>query len=147
MKGKDLPELARDVQPWLRLSLAVMLASGFLLFISEAVKMYTNEAFQFKMLFLALALIFTFTVHPRFTRASQALPVGQDGRADFDGALGLCRAGRARNRLCLMRPIAVSVVFAGFYGFRLLYQCVFSSALYNVQVATIPLYHSIEILI
>jgi len=69
MKSKDLPELARDVQPWFRLSLAVMLASGFLLFMSEAVKMYTNEAFQFKMLFLALAIIFTFAVHPRFTRA------------------------------------------------------------------------------
>jgi len=68
MTDKDLPDLARDVQPWLRLSLAVMLASGFLLFMSEAVKMYTNQAFQFKMLFLALALLFTFAVHPRFTR-------------------------------------------------------------------------------
>lgn len=67
MKNKAVPELARDVQPWLLLSLAVMLASGFLLFISEAVKMYTNEAFRFKMLFLALALVFTFTIHRRFT--------------------------------------------------------------------------------
>jgi hypothetical protein len=68
MTGKELPELSRDVQPWLRLSLAVMLVSGFLLFISEAVKMYTNEAFQFKMLFLALALIFMFTIQARFMR-------------------------------------------------------------------------------
>ena len=72
MKSKDLPELSRDVQPWLRLSLAVMLISGFLLFISEAAKMYTNDAFRFKMLFLALAIVFTFTIHPRFTRARTA---------------------------------------------------------------------------
>ena len=67
MKSKAMPELARDVQPWLLLALAVMLTSGFLLFISEAVKMYTNEAFRFKMLSLALALVFTFTIHRRFT--------------------------------------------------------------------------------
>jgi putative copper export protein len=71
MTQKPLPELSRDIQPWLRLSLAVMLASGFLLFMSEAAKMYTNEAFRFKMFFLALALIFTFAVHPRFTRTEE----------------------------------------------------------------------------
>jgi hypothetical protein len=62
-KSKTIPELFRDVQPWFILSLAVMLLSGFLLFMSEAVKMYTNEAFRYKMLFLALALLFTFTIH------------------------------------------------------------------------------------
>ena len=67
MKSRSVPELSRDVQPWLLLSLSVMLVSGFLLFMSEAVKMYTNQAFRYKMLFLALALIFTFTIHRRFT--------------------------------------------------------------------------------
>jgi hypothetical protein len=62
-KSKTMPELFHDVQPWLVLSLAVMLLSGFLLFMSEAVKMYTNEAFRYKMLFLALAMVFTFTIH------------------------------------------------------------------------------------
>jgi hypothetical protein len=69
MKSKGVSELSRDVEPWKLLSLAVMLLSGFLLFISEAVKMYTNQAFRVKMLFLALALVFTFTIHRRFTRA------------------------------------------------------------------------------
>jgi len=72
MTDKELPELSRDVQPWLRLSLAVILTSGFLLFISEAAKMYSNEAFRFKMLSLALALIFTFTIHARFTRSESS---------------------------------------------------------------------------
>jgi hypothetical protein len=74
MKNKAMRELSRDVQPWMLLSLAVMLLSGFLLFISEAVKMYTNQAFQLKMLFLALSLIFTFTVHRRFTGAETVSP-------------------------------------------------------------------------
>lgn len=72
VKDRALPDLSRDVQPWLRLSVAVTLTSGFLLFISEAVKMYSNEAFRFKMLCLTLALIFTFTIHPRFTRDARA---------------------------------------------------------------------------
>lgn len=79
MTDKALPELSRDVRPWLRLSLSVILASGFLLFMSEAAKMYTNEAFRFKMLSLALALIFTFTIHARFTR--------QESGPSFSGKL------------------------------------------------------------
>jgi len=79
MTEKRLPELSRDVEPWLRLSLAVILTSGFLLFISEAVKMYSNEAFRFKMFSLALALVFTFTIHARFARSENG--------ASFSGKL------------------------------------------------------------
>ena len=59
--------LARELRPYMLGSLAVMLLSGFLLFSTEAVKMYGNWAFQLKMLFLALAVMFTFTVHRRAT--------------------------------------------------------------------------------
>jgi hypothetical protein len=43
----------------------VMLLSGFLLFSTEAVKLYGNWAFQLKMIFLLLALLFTATLHRR----------------------------------------------------------------------------------
>jgi hypothetical protein len=42
---------------------------------SEAVKMYTNEAFRYKMLFLALALVFTFTIHRKVANAGTARPL------------------------------------------------------------------------
>ena len=42
-----------------------MLASGFLLFTSEAVKLYCHEAFWVKMSALLLSLIFTATVERR----------------------------------------------------------------------------------
>jgi hypothetical protein len=58
-------ELAQELRPWMFGSIAVMLVSGFLLFSTEAVKMYGNWAFQLKMLFLLLALVFTLTVHRR----------------------------------------------------------------------------------
>jgi hypothetical protein len=57
--------LHRDLRPWMVGSLVVMLVSGFLLFSTEAVKMYGNWAFQLKMLFLLLAAVFTFTLHRR----------------------------------------------------------------------------------
>jgi hypothetical protein len=65
------PELAREVQPVMLGSLAVMLVSGFLLFSTEAVKMYGNWAFQLKMLFLFLAIIFTFTIHRKVTMSAE----------------------------------------------------------------------------
>jgi len=71
-KNETTAELAGEVQPWMLGSLALMLASGFLLFSTEAVKMYGNWAFQLKMLFLALAVIYTFTIHRRVTRADDA---------------------------------------------------------------------------
>src|SRR6202050_1113000 len=71
-KNEPVSELARDVRPWMLGSLTVMLLSGFLLFSTEAVKMYGNWAFQFKMLFLLLAVIYTFTIHRKVTLAEHA---------------------------------------------------------------------------
>jgi hypothetical protein len=64
--------LARELRPWIIGSILVMLVSGFLLFSTEAVKMYGNWAFQAKMSFLLLAILFTFTLHSRVTHRESA---------------------------------------------------------------------------
>src|SRR5687768_230036 len=51
-------QLARDARPWLLGSIAVMLATGVLLFLSEAVKCFYNTAFWIKMTALLLSLVF-----------------------------------------------------------------------------------------
>ncbi len=66
-RGEPVAAVARDVRPWMIGSIVVMLVSGFLLFSTEAVKMYGSPAFQLKMLFLLLAILFTFTVHRKVT--------------------------------------------------------------------------------
>ncbi len=71
-QGEPVSELAEDVRPWMLGSLAVMLVSGFLLFCTEAVKMYGSPAFRFKMIFLFLAVVFTFTIHWKFVTADDA---------------------------------------------------------------------------
>ena len=59
---QSVRELAREAQPWLLGSLVVMLLTGTLLFLSEAVKCYYNDAFWVKITTLPLAIAFTFTV-------------------------------------------------------------------------------------
>lgn len=66
------PQLARELRPWMLGCIAVMLVSGFLLFSTEAVKMYGNWAFQLKMVFLVLALLFTLTLHRRVIDSQRA---------------------------------------------------------------------------
>src|SRR5580658_2225454 len=64
-------ELSRELRPWMLGGILVMLLSGFLLFSAEAVKLYGNWAFQLKMIFLLLALLFTATIHRRVLDAPQ----------------------------------------------------------------------------
>jgi len=62
LRRQPLAQLARDAQRWLIGSLIVMIATGTLLFLSEAMKCYYHAAFWVKMTSLLLAIVFTFTV-------------------------------------------------------------------------------------
>jgi hypothetical protein len=65
LTGTPVATLARQTRPWLVTAVTVMLATGLLLFLSEAVKCYYNQAFWVKITTLPLALIFTFAVRQR----------------------------------------------------------------------------------
>lgn len=72
---EPLPRLSRDAEPWLLAGLIVTVASGTLLFLSEATKFYSagfwdsaEAPFICKMVFLAAAIVFTFTVRRRILR-------------------------------------------------------------------------------
>lgn len=67
LRRQPVARLARDVQPWMLGSLGVMLTSGFMLFLSEALKCYDNLPFQVKMIFLFFAIVFTLTIRRRVT--------------------------------------------------------------------------------
>jgi len=72
-RGDQLPAIAKEVRWWMIGSTILMLVSGFLLFSSEAMKMYGNEAFRYKMVFLAFALLFTFTIHRWVTASDRTM--------------------------------------------------------------------------
>jgi hypothetical protein len=80
---EPLAELARDAQRVLVAGLTVMLVTGVLLYLSEATKFYSDDfwgsaefPFIYKMLFLALALLFTFTIRRRALASARAFPRG-----------------------------------------------------------------------
>ena len=62
---RSAAQLWHETWPWLAGSLAIMISSGFLLFTSEAVKLYYHQAFWVKMSALLLSLVFTATVQRR----------------------------------------------------------------------------------
>lgn len=67
LRRQTVTEVARDAQPALVWSLVTMLATGFGLFVSEAIKCYYSTPFWVKMSSLALAILFTFTIKRRVT--------------------------------------------------------------------------------
>ncbi len=71
LRGQPVTQVAREAQPWLIGSLLVMLATGFGLFLSEAMKCYYSTPFWVKMISLFLAIIFTFTVRRSVTMAGE----------------------------------------------------------------------------
>jgi hypothetical protein len=72
LKDEPIRELAHQAHRVVVAGLSVMLATGVLLYLSEATKFYSVDfwssaefPFIYKMLFLALAMVFTFTVRRR----------------------------------------------------------------------------------
>lgn len=68
---QSVARLAQNAQPWLIRSLMAMIATGILLFLSEALKCYYSPAFATKMGALLLATIFTFTIRRRVAMAAE----------------------------------------------------------------------------
>jgi uncharacterized membrane protein SirB2 len=71
LREQPVARVARAAQPWMNGSLVVMLCTGVLLFLSEAVKCYNSFAFWVKITSLALAIVFAYTIRRRVATADQ----------------------------------------------------------------------------
>ena len=67
LRSYPMALIARGAQPWMRAGVIVMITTGCLLFISEAVKCFHNPSFWVKMSTLPFALVFTLVVKQRLT--------------------------------------------------------------------------------
>ncbi|MDX1646791.1 MAG: DUF6644 family protein [Longimicrobiales bacterium] len=65
LQRQGIADLAGHVRPWLVGGVSLMLGTGILLFLSEAIKCFYNTAFWVKMTTLPVALVFTFAVRER----------------------------------------------------------------------------------
>ena len=68
LKDSTIRDIDQQARPWLTLSVVLLLVTGVLLFLSEAVKCYYNTAFWVKIVTLPLAILFTYMVKERFAR-------------------------------------------------------------------------------
>src|SRR5262245_42089305 len=73
LSNQPVAQLSQDAEPWFLGALALMFASGFPIFLSEATKAYYSYAFWIKMTCLLLALIFTFTIRRQVTQGDLAV--------------------------------------------------------------------------
>jgi hypothetical protein len=67
LKQQPVQLVAQDLSPFAFWSLVVILVSGIMLFLSEAMKCYASTPFQVKMVFLFTAILFHFTIHRKIT--------------------------------------------------------------------------------
>jgi len=68
LRGHSPSGIAKSLMPWTLVGFTLVLLSGGLLFMSDPDEYYLNRAFQVKMTFLLLALIFHYTLHARVAR-------------------------------------------------------------------------------
>ena len=75
-KRQPITLLSKTLLPAANVALLVMLATGYMMFSSEAIKDFSNDGFKFKMASLALALIFQVTLYRSVVRGGDDKPAG-----------------------------------------------------------------------
>ena len=75
LRTQPVAALARQLRPWLIGALATIIGTGIPMFLSEAIKCYFSPPFFYKMGFLLLATVFTFTVRQRVLNAAPGPPM------------------------------------------------------------------------
>jgi hypothetical protein len=86
MRREALPKIARELAPWTWNGFGVVLATGLLLFWSEAAKISCKPVFWVKMGLLAATFAFHLTVH---SKATMPDPPMTPGRARMTAGLSL----------------------------------------------------------
>ena len=69
MRRETSSQLLRDTSLWTMGGLVVMLFSGLMLFSSDPDNYYLNYAFDLKMVFFLLAILFNYTIHQRVAKS------------------------------------------------------------------------------
>jgi hypothetical protein len=71
LTARPVAEVARDAQPWFIAGFLAMTVTGIPQLMANALRQYYSDFFWLKMVFLALALIFTFTLRRKVTQADE----------------------------------------------------------------------------
>ena len=75
MRQKPTSQLAEELSPWTVSSLIIILATGALLFVAEAVKSFYSMPFRIKMVLLLSAIVFHYGVSSRLLHRDGSVSV------------------------------------------------------------------------
>ena len=89
LKSQPVAALGASIHPWLVGCLATMILTGVPMLLSEAIKCYYSPPFWYKMFFLFVATVYTFTVRKRVVAADMARVGPIWGRLTALASLGL----------------------------------------------------------
>ncbi len=99
LSAQSTGQVARGLMPWTLWSMVIAMATGFMLFVSEAMKCYASPPFMIKMICLGLAFILTLTFHRAVARWDDGRSPGMGGKLAAGLAMalwfGVGLAGRA----------------------------------------------------
>ena len=72
MKKQSVALLTKNLEPYMTWGLVIMLATGYMLFASEAMKCFVNDGFRFKIAILVPAIVFQFTLYRWVTHKDES---------------------------------------------------------------------------
>jgi hypothetical protein len=67
-------QLLKDTMIWTLIGLVVVITSGLIIFSSDALRYYYNDAFRFKIIMLTVAIVYNYTIHSKVARADTTGP-------------------------------------------------------------------------
>jgi len=82
---KEAPAVLQKTDLWTMTGLVLIIFSGILIFMTDADDYIVNRAFQIKMVFLVLAIIFNYTIHRKIVRTAN----GSTGTAKLAAGISL----------------------------------------------------------
>jgi uncharacterized protein DUF6644 len=76
MRHQTARQLTKDTSPWTLAGFVIVIFSGLLIFSSDPVRYYYNDAFRFKIAALVVGIVYNYTIHRRAVLADASPAVG-----------------------------------------------------------------------
>ena len=100
LKKQTPAQLLKDTGIWTLVGLIIVITSGFVIWTSDPLRYYYNGAFRYKIIALAAAILYNYTIHRKVALSTSSPTIASGVAATFSLA------------------IWISIVFAGlFYAF------------------------------
>lgn len=100
LKHQTSAQILKDTSLWTLAGLVIVISSGLVIFTTDILRYYYNDAFRFKNIALVVAILYNYTIHRKVAQSDRASPIVRA----LVGGLSLL--------------IWISIVFAGlFYAF------------------------------